>query len=342
MKIHLELKNFQDLSYDIFIQDLPSLNFEKKVAVITNIRVSKLYKDLICSKIKAKELLFVEIPDGEQHKTQESVDFILAKLFEAKFDRNSLLIAFGGGVIGDITGFCAGIYKRGIDFLSIPTTLLAMVDASVGGKTGINSVYGKNLIGLFYQPKAVFMDISFLKTLPKREFNAGMAELIKISVMLDSELFRSLFGKNNLQDLISKAILLKAKIVQEDEKEANKRMILNYGHTFGHIVENQTNYSTYLHGEAVSIGMVMANELAFLMGLISQKEKDDILFLLKKYALPTSYKIGNVQKFYNAFFLDKKASGERILFVLPNGIGAGKILEAKKEKILKVLEKFAK
>ena len=329
-------------SYDIHIGKLPKIEINNKVAIITNPKVSGLHINYLTNHLKAKELHIITLPDGEEYKNFESVNYALDRLFDAKFDRNSTLIAFGGGVIGDMTGFIASIFLRGIKFIQIPTTLLAMVDSSVGGKTGINNKYGKNLIGTFYQPEAVYIDTHFLKTLEKREFAAGMAEIIKMAVMFDKEFFDKI--KNNklsLEEMIKRSVELKAMVVNQDEKEKGIRSVLNYGHTFGHVIENLTNYKTYLHGEAVAIGMVMANELSRQLGYLSEKEAKEIKNLLQKYNLPTDFKIKDKEEFYNHFFLDKKTMDNKIKFIIPKKIGEYKIVEnINKKDVLKVLEKF--
>lgn len=326
MQVHIELKKVVDDSYDITIDTLPKLHFDTKVAVVTNTTVSALHLEYILSKISAKELHVVTLKDGEEYKNQESIDAILDSLFEHRFNRKSLLIAFGGGVIGDMTGYAASIYQRGIDFIQIPTTLLSQVDASVGGKTGFNNRYGKNLVGAFHQPKAVYIDPYFLTTLPQREFGAGVAEIVKMAVTFNKEFFEflehaDLSNPEVLQDAIRQSVQTKADVVSQDEKEQGLRAALNYGHTFGHVIENETNYKEYLHGEAVAIGMVMANEMALKMGLMSEKEVARVKALLQKYDLPVTYIINDVRKFYEAFFLDKKSSDSAITFILPLGIG---------------------
>ena len=189
MKVAIELKKVIDNSYDITIDTLPKLRYDSKVAIVTNTKVAGLHLKYLLDRIEAKELYIVTIQDGEEYKNQQSIEYILEALFNHKFNRSSMLIAFGGGVIGDMTGYAASIYQRGIDFVQIPTTLLSQVDASVGGKTGINNRYGKNLIGAFYQPKAVYIDAHFLSTLPKREFAAGVAEIVKMAVTFNKEFF---------------------------------------------------------------------------------------------------------------------------------------------------------
>ena len=326
MQVKIALKKVVDNSYDITIDTHPKLHFDTKVAIVTNVTVSDLHLEYLLSKLSAKELHVITLKDGEEYKNQESIDSILEGMFENRFNRKSMLIAFGGGVIGDMTGFASSIYQRGIDFIQIPTTLLSQVDASVGGKTGMNNKYGKNLVGAFHQPKAVYIDPFFLTTLPKREFAAGVAEIVKMAVTFNKEFFEflqtaDLSDKNILQDCIKQAVQTKANVVAQDEKEHGIRAALNYGHTFGHVIENETKYKKYLHGEAVAIGMVMANETAVKMNLMTQKEASEIKDLLEKYNLPTSYKVEDSKKFYETFFLDKKSSDSSITFIIPIGIG---------------------
>lgn len=346
MLVKIPLKKMIDNSYDITIDTLPKLYFDKKVAIVTNTTISKLHLDYLKNHLDAKELYVITLKDGEQFKNQQSIDEILNSLFENRFNRKSLLIAFGGGVIGDMTGFSASIYQRGIDFIQIPTTLLSQVDASVGGKTGMNNSYGKNLIGAFHQPRAVYIDSYFLTTLPKREFSAGFAEIVKMAVTFNKDFFEflqsaDLSNENILQEVIKKAVSTKANVVAQDEKEQGIRAALNYGHTFGHVIENETKYKKYLHGEAVSIGMVMANELAVQMNLMSKDEARAIKELLLKYDLPVEYEIDDIDKFYKTFFLDKKSSDTKITFIVPIGIGDVKISdECSKELLISVLEKF--
>jgi len=345
MVINIDL---DDKSYEITIGNLSKLNFNTKVAIITNPKVSGLWMQKLLSSLQAKEVYIITINDGEQYKNMQMVEHILDNLFNHRFDRNSLLIAFGGGVIGDITGFCAAIFQRGIEFIQIPTTLLSQVDASVGGKTGVNNRFGKNLIGAFHQPKAVYIDTQFLSTLPKREFSAGVAEIIKMAVMFDKEFFNflqksSLYEENNLQLAIKKAVELKAWVVAQDEKEKGLRAVLNYGHTFGHVIEKQTAYSTYLHGEAVGIGMMMANYLAIELGLLAKEQNKEIKKLLQTYQIPISYDIKNVENFYDQFFFDKKSSQNSIKFILPQGIGQHKIVQGvDKERVLTSMKNFLK
>lgn len=340
MIVPIELAHTPNITYDITIDTLPQLTFDTNVVVVTNPTVSGYHLDKLLSHIHANQLNIVTIPDGEEYKTLETVESILNECFEHKLDRKSLLIAFGGGVIGDMTGFTASIYQRGIDFIQIPTTLLSQVDASVGGKTGVNNIYGKNLIGAFYQPKAVYIDPAFLETLPPREFAAGVAEIIKMAVMFDKSYFEflqtaELKDTETLKEVIRKSVELKAWVVNQDEKEAGIRAVLNYGHTFGHVVENETHYTTYLHGEAVAIGIVMANALAVELGMFTQEEAQEVKTLLEKASLPTQYTIKNIDEFYEHFFLDKKSAKGSIKFILPNGMGKHKIISGIDESVVK-------
>lgn len=346
MQVNIALKQVIDNSYDITIDTLKPIHFDTKVAIVTNPKVAGLHLSYLLSKISAKELYIITVPDGEEYKNQDSINIILESLFNHKFNRKSMLIAFGGGVIGDMTGFAASIYQRGISFTQIPTTLLSQVDASVGGKTGMNNSYGKNLIGAFHQPKAVLIDPYFLTTLPSREFGAGVAEIVKMAVTFNKEFFEfletaDLTNPEILQDAIKQAVQTKASVVAQDEKEQGIRAALNYGHTFGHVIENETKYKKYLHGEAVAIGMVMANDTAVAMELMSEDEALRVKNLLKKYSLPTSYNISDTDNFYETFFLDKKSSDACITFILPVGIGDVVINDScEKSLVLSVLDTF--
>lgn len=346
MIVNITLPN--NTSYDITIDALNNIYFDTKVVVVTNPTVSGFHLEYLKERLGAKELSIVTIPDGEEYKNMQTIDMILEHCFEKRLDRKSLLVAFGGGVIGDMTGFAASIYQRGISFVQIPTTLLSQVDASVGGKTGINNKFGKNLIGAFHQPKAVLIDPYFLTTLPKREFGAGLAEIIKMAVTFNKEFFEwleqnDLTNDENIKIAIKKSVETKASVVQKDEKENGIRAALNYGHTFGHVIENETKYKTYLHGEAVGIGMVMANDLAVKVGLMTEDEALRVKNLLEKYDIPTSYKIKDVEDFYEHFFLDKKSLDNKIKFILPKGLGDCLITnEVVKENVIEILKAFAK
>ena len=347
MTIDINLKKEIDLSYTVTIDTLPELSFDTKVAVVTNPTISKLHLEYLLSKLTAKEVHVITVPDGEEYKNWQSIEMILEGMFEARFNRNSLLIAFGGGVIGDMTGFAASIYQRGIDFVQIPTTLLSQVDASVGGKTGFNNKYGKNLVGAFHQPKAVYADAHFLSTLPKREFAAGVAEVVKMAVCFDADFFAwleeaDLNDELQLSEAVSKSVQTKAWVVAQDEKERGLRAALNYGHTFGHVIEKETQYTGFLHGEAVAIGMVMANDTAVALGWMNKDEAARVKALLERYELPISYKVEDVDTFYETFYLDKKSADSAITFIIPKSLGGVEITNTIDESLIKqVLGQYA-
>ena len=285
----------------------------------------------ICSDIK-----LIKIKSRDKNKNFSNLEKVLENLLKQKISRNSIIIAFGGGVIGDLAGFAAAILLRGIKFIQIPTTLLAQVDSSVGGKTGINSSHGKNLIGSFHQPEAVIIDTYFLKTLPKRELHAGIAEIIKYSLIQDKRFFHYLDNYSdeilNLESkcinyIIYKSCFIKAGIVAKDEKENGIRAILNLGHTFGHAFESILNYDDRLiHGEAVAIGMCMAFRFSNKLGFCKEDEVAKIETLISKYNLPTTIKLianskFNSKQIIEKLYKDKKVKNGRITFILPKGIG---------------------
>jgi len=347
MKIDIELKKEIDNSYAVHIGALENITVDTKVAIITNPKVGGLHLQYLLSKLTAKEVYVITVEDGESFKTLSTVEKIVNNLFEHKFNRSSVLVALGGGVIGDMTGFAASIYQRGIDFIQVPTTLLSQVDASVGGKTGVNNTYGKNLLGAFHQPRAVYIDPHFLSTLASREYAAGLAEVIKMAVCFDKDFFEwlekaDLNDKEQIKTAIAKSVKTKAKVVSQDEKERGLRAALNYGHTFGHVIENETKYTRYLHGETVAIGMMMANELASRMGLMKTDELMRIKRLLFKYDLPVAYVISDVEAFYQAFFLDKKSLDSNITFIVPEHIGGVQLRsDIPKDIVIDVLNTYA-
>ena len=345
MQIDLTLKQ-KEKNYKVFIDELNELEIPGKVAIVTNPKVAGLHLKTLLSALKCDEYFIVTIPDGEEYKNLTVAQEILEQLFTSRLDRASTLIAFGGGVVSDITGFCASIYERGIDFINIPTTLLAQVDASVGGKTGVNNKFGKNLIGSFNQPRAVYCETKFLRTLPPREFAAGVAEALKMAVTFDARMFNELENadlkdEKNLTALVARSVEIKARVVEADEKEKGLRAVLNYGHTFAHVIENQTNYKSFLHGEAVAIGMNMANLLAVNLGLLSELDAERVKKILIKNNLPVSYKISDEEAFYDAFSLDKKSQNGKINFILPRGIGDAEIKsDVPREEVIKILREF--
>ena len=306
----------------------------RKILVISNKEISDLYIEEFLKNLKDNnyQVQIFLIKAGELHKNLETLIEIYNFAFEFGLDRNSLIIALGGGIVGDITGLAAATWLRGIEYIQIPTTLLSMVDSSVGGKTAVNHPKGKNLIGAFHQPKAVFIDPETLKTLPKREFNAGMAEVIKYGVIKDKELFEFLENEKNknklinlenecLIKIINSSIKTKSHIVSKDEQEHGVRAILNYGHSFGHVIENLCGYGEFLHGEAISIGMKIAGGIALEKGLWSNEEFIRQDNLLKSYSLPTKIPKINKKEVITILMGDKKVRDGKMRFILPKGIG---------------------
>ncbi len=348
MEIEINFEEKKTNSYKIYLNELNTMHFNTKVAIITNPKVSGLHLKTLLDKISADELYIITVSDGEFYKNQESINFILENLLNHRFDRKSLLIAFGGGVIGDMSGYVSSIFQRGIDFIQIPTTLLSQVDASVGGKTGINTKFGKNLIGAFHQPQAVYIETDFLKTLPSREFGAGVAEIVKMAVTFDKSFFEwlekaDLYKEDDLLEAIKRSVKLKADVVAKDEKEHGLRAVLNYGHTFAHVIESETKYKRFLHGEAVAIGINMANRLSLSLGIMSDDEVDRIASVLDRYNLPLQYNIKDIDSFYDGFFLDKKTYQSKIKFILAKGLGNFEITDTTpKESVLDVLKEFKK
>jgi len=338
--------NLPDCNYKITIDKLQNIHIDTKAVIVTNQTVSSLHLDYLLSKLNVNDISVVTVLDGEQYKNFTTIEQILDHCFIHKLNRKSVLIALGGGVIGDMTGFASSIYQRGIDFIQVPTTLLSQVDASVGGKTGVNNKYGKNLIGAFHQPRAVYIDPYFLTTLPKREFSAGVAEIIKMAVCFNKDFFNwlelnDLDSEDNIKYAIQKSVETKASVVNQDEKEHGIRAALNYGHTFGHVIENETKYEKYLHGEAVGIGIVMANALSVKLNLLQKDDASRIKALLQKYNIPISYKIKDIEDFYQHFFLDKKALDNKIKFVLASGIGECVITDkSSKDDVITILKDF--
>ena len=330
---------FDERSYPIYIGEGLISNYElisqhilgKKVAIITNETVADIYlKTLMDTVSPHKELISIILPDGESHKSKDSLDSIYTQLLQNKADREITLIALGGGVIGDITGFAAATYMRGVDFIQIPTTLLSQVDSSVGGKTGINHPLGKNMIGAFYQPKCVISDMNVLKTLPTRELSAGLAEVIKYGLIRDNKFFGWLeshiqflidLNPEYLIEAVERSCENKAVVVEADEFESGIRAILNLGHTFGHAIEVAQGYGNWLHGEAVGAGMVMAAKLSQSMGWLSDKDVHRIVALIKKAGLPTEPPKISVKKYMQLMMLDKKTKDGQINLVLQKSIG---------------------
>ena len=325
----------------------------RQVVVVTNTTIAPLYLDKILSNLLGFDVETVILPDGEQFKTLETVTHIFDKLLVSKFSRNSTLIALGGGVIGDMGGFAAACYQRGIAFVQIPTTLLAQVDSSVGGKTGVNHPLGKNMIGAFYQPQCVIADADVLDTLDDRQLSAGLAEVIKYGLIRDVEFFEWL--ENNINALLSRdkqalayaierSCLNKAEIVSEDETETGVRATLNLGHTFGHAIETGAGYGTYLHGEAVAIGTCQAADLSRRKGWLTDVDVERIIALFKKCNLPT-YPPEQLDsdRFLELMAVDKKNVNGQIRLILLTKIGAATLpIDVDKTLLIQTLKTYGR
>jgi len=355
--------NLKENSYKIFISQnkeelhrdalLPMIKGRSSF-IVTDSNVDELYGQVFENLLRVKSQFLGKFvfPAGEGSKTFKTFEELLRTLVKARLDRNSCILALGGGVCGDMAGFASSTYMRGIDYIQIPTTLLAMVDSSVGGKTAIDLPEGKNLVGTFYQPKGVFIDVSMLEKLPGREISAGLAEVIKYAMILDGNFFAYLH--NNLSGInssdfdvfsyiIAKCCSLKADIVSKDEKEQSLRAILNFGHTFGHALEMVSGYNKFIHGEAVAIGMLMACELAVNLGCFDRDKINALSSLLEGVSLPVKSGLNiDVQTIYDAMMSDKKTKGGKISFVIPdNEIGKVKIVcDVDKEIILQAMRAY--
>jgi 3-dehydroquinate synthase len=335
--LHVELG---DRSYPIYIGSgllqQPELLTRhiggQSAALVSNVTVGPLYADTVAQALNALKTTQILLPDGEQYKTLTVLQDIFTGLLESRMDRTTTLIALGGGVVGDMTGFAAACYQRGVDFIQIPTTLLAMVDSSVGGKTGVNHPLGKNMIGAFYQPQCVIIDTNTLDTLDDKQLSAGIAEIIKYGIILDADFFAWL--EDNMANLLArdKAALayaikrsceIKANIVAADEKEKGQRALLNLGHTFGHAIETATGYGNWLHGEAVAAGMVLAARMAARLDWMSPDEVERIQTLISHARLPIAPPESmTTDQFLDLMAVDKKVIDGQIRLVLPQKIGA--------------------
>lgn len=331
---HTITVNLGDRSYPIVIGagllnggfDLSKFVNGPDCLIVSNEIVAPLYRDRILPNLAGKAVTTIDLPDGESYKSVASLQAVIDRLVESGANRDTTVIALGGGVVGDIAGFAAACYMRGVAFIQVPTTLLAQVDASVGGKTGVNHPEGKNLIGAFHQPQVVMIDTDTLKSLPDRELKAGLAEVIKYGVICDIEFFAWL--EDNMQALLEKEPLalaraiqrsceLKATVVAEDEHESGHRVILNFGHTFGHAIENCQGYGEWLHGEAVATGMIMAAELSG----IGDGDVERLRVLLQKAGLPVSPPAIDGQDWLRTMGMDKKVKQKQLRFVLLRALG---------------------
>jgi len=317
--------------------NLKSFGLSPKVAIVSNPTVYPLYGGFVAESLKEAgfDVLTVTIPDGEEYKSLLWVEHIYNELLKAKLDRSSALVALGGGVVGDITGFVASTYMRGIAYIQVPTTLLAQVDSSVGGKTGVNHALGKNMIGTFWQPRLVWIDVDTLKTLQRREFLAGLAEVIKYGVIWDEELFGYLeaervrilaLDRDAVIHVTKRSCEIKAEVVSRDERESGLRAILNFGHTIGHAIETATEYRKYLHGEAIAIGMCLEARLSSMLTCIDNERALRIKDLLSSYGLPSEMPMDiNIEHVLSSMELDKKAVAGELKVILPEKIGRVRI-----------------
>ena len=342
--------NLPSESYDIAIapgnlellgKKMATLKLGKKVLLVSNPSVFGHYGERAVSSLlnAGFDVTTCLLKDGEQYKNLTSIQQIYDKALENRLERASTMVALGGGVIGDMTGFAAATWLRGINFVQVPTTLLSMVDASIGGKTGVNHPQGKNLIGAFHQPRLVLIDPQVLDTLPVREFQAGMAEVIKYGIIWDLDLFEQMEACDRLdempalspslvQTILARSCQAKADVVSKDEKEAGLRAILNYGHTIGHAVESLTGYQVVNHGEAVAIGMVAAGKLAVGLNLWDKDSQSRQINLIQKAGLTTKLPSGiDINAIIDALQTDKKVKAGKVRFVLPTQIGTVEIID---------------
>jgi shikimate kinase/3-dehydroquinate synthase len=316
------------LDQPLFAQCIPG----RRVAIVTNTIVAPLYLQRLTAMLESagKQCLAIVLPDGEEEKNVDNLMRIFDALLEHKCDRKTTLIALGGGVIGDMAGFAAATYMRGVPFVQVPTTLLSQVDSSVGGKTAINHPLGKNMIGAFYQPQAVLADTATLATLPQRELSAGLAEVIKHGAIIDAVFFDwleqhmpQLMAREDaaLAHVIQRSCEIKADVVRQDERESGLRAILNFGHTFGHAIEAGLGYGEWLHGEAVGCGMVMAANLSHRLGYLSAEDKSRITALVKAAGLPVVAPNLGTERWLTLMEVDKKNAGGQIKFILLKPLG---------------------
>jgi 3-dehydroquinate synthase len=309
----------------------------RQVAIVTNETVAPLYLEALQQSLAGQDVASVVLPDGESFKTWETLQLIFDGLLQARHDRKTTVVALGGGVVGDMAGFAAACYQRGVDFIQVPTTLLSQVDSSVGGKTGINHPLGKNMVGAFYQPNAVIIDTTVLGTLPARELSAGLAEVIKYGLICDLEflgwLEENIDAVRSLQsaalvEAIERSCAAKARVVGLDERESGLRAILNLGHTFGHAVETHMGYGEWLHGEAVAAGTVMALEMSSRLGWISTAERDRGIRLLLRAGLPVVPPVEmGPEDFLEHMAVDKKVLDGRLRLVLLRQLGEAVITD---------------
>jgi len=340
--------NLKERSYDIVIgsgilSGLRKHVRSRQVVIITDSIVGPLYALKVSRSLKELECHIITLPSGEKYKTLSAAAALYDKLIDLGIHRDAGIVALGGGVIGDLAGFVAATYMRGVAFIQVPTTLLAMVDAAIGGKTAVNHHKGKNLIGVFYQPRLVLIDVDTLKTLPPREIKNGLAEVLKYGIIKDPRIIKMLEGNPKVnaafwQDLIFRCARIKTEVVSKDERElTGYRMILNFGHTIGHAVESLTGYKKYSHGEAIGFGMLAASALALRLKLLDLASYKRIKELISRLRLPIRIRL-NPKSIISALKLDKKVRQGKVKFVLPTRIGKVTIRDNVPENaILKVL-----
>jgi len=308
----------------------------RSLLIVTNETIAPLYLPKLQSALQGRRVATLILPDGEQHKTLESFSRILDSLVAERMNRDAAAVALGGGVIGDMVGFAAACYQRGIDYVQVPTTLLAQVDSSVGGKTGVNHPRGKNMIGAFHQPRCVLADTSTLQTLPAREYSAGLAEVVKYGFIYDIAFLQWI--EANVEPLraredavvmhaVRRSCEIKADVVGQDEREHGLRAILNLGHTFGHAIETASGYGNWLHGEAVAAGMVMAADMSTRLGWLQQAERDRVVQVLTRLGLPVEPPRIGAQRGRELMGMDKKVLGGRIRLVLLQGLGKATVVD---------------
>lgn len=335
------------------VESYAPLKSGDKVMIVSNALVAQHYLDTVTATLTTLgcHVDSVLIPDGEQYKTLDSLNLIFSTLLEKNHNRDTTLIALGGGVIGDVAGFAAASYQRGIRFIQIPTTLLAQVDSSVGGKTAVNHPLGKNMIGAFYQPVSVIIDTNTLKSLPKREFSAGLAEVIKYGAILDAVFFEWLeqhieevmhLDQVALEYCIQRCCQIKADVVARDETEKGERALLNLGHTFGHAIEAHLGYGTWLHGEAIAVGMLEAAELSLILGDLTEKELSRLEKLLARAVLPTLSPDNMAPEEYLPYmWRDKKVLNGTLRLVLLNKLGQAYVnSQASESQIIAAIRRF--
>lgn len=358
--VNLESTLRQD-SYPIYIDQnilenaelITSHLTQKRVAIVSNTTVAPLYLDKLTTALKLHGVntIPIIIKDGEEYKNWETLNFIYDALLAHRCERNTAILALGGGVVGDLAGFAAATYLRGVPFIQIPTTLLAQVDSSVGGKTGINHPLGKNMLGAFYQPQLVLTDITTLNTLPDRELRAGIAEVIKYGLIRDPEFFdwleqniTHLVTRNPhvLNEAICRSCKNKADIVAADEKEQGVRALLNLGHTFGHAIENGMGYGVWLHGEAVAAGIILAAELSHRLQFISNADVKRIRNIFIQAGLPVHAPKMPPEKYLQLMALDKKVESGKKRFILLNHIGEAAVYaDIPTKTVSEILAEFA-